>query len=337
MKRYGHIYEEIYDIDNLKLAHMNARRGKTHYDEVKFVDNNLDNCLHDIHFMLKNKTYKTSEYTIFKKKDKGKERIIYKLPYYPDRIVHWAIMLQIENIFMSSFTDFTHASIKNKGIHSALRQLDKYLLDEQNTKYCLKVDIEKFFPSINHKILKNQLCKKFKDNYLLDLLYELIDSIEGDVGIPIGNYLSQYFANFYLTEFDNWLKHEKNIKYVIRYMDDVCILHGDKKFLHSLKREIDAFLMDKLSVLVKGNWQVFPVDIRGIDFVGYRHFRKYKLLRKSTCKTMKFKLKKLRKTTSLSRRNVCVINSYDGWLKWCNSYNLKIKYIEPLKYKEVIK
>ena len=127
MKRHNNIYSRIYDLDNLRIAHQNARKGKTHYSDVKMVDNNTDYYLRKIQTMLKNKTYKTSKYHIFIKNDKGKEREIYKLPYYPDRIIHWAILLQIEQIFMSTFTRDTHASIKGRGIHSAFRQLDSYL------------------------------------------------------------------------------------------------------------------------------------------------------------------------------------------------------------------
>lgn len=104
---------------------------------------------------------------------------------------------------------FTNASLKDRGIHRTLDQLDKMLLDEEGTKYCLKIDVEKFFPNINHDILKELLRKKFKDKLLLNLLDEIIDSIDEEKGVPIGNYLSQYFANFYLAYFDHWLKEAK--------------------------------------------------------------------------------------------------------------------------------
>ena len=182
--------------------------------------------------------------------------------------------------------------------------------------------------------MKNLLRKKFKDKLLLELLDEIIDSVEGSKGVPIGNYLSQYFANFYLSYFDHWLKEEKKCKYVFRYMDDIVILDGDKNFLHNLKREIDEYLKVNLDLKVKENWQIFPTNVRGIDFVGYRVFRHYKLLRKSTYKRMKEKCKKMTKQDSLSFSNYCTVNSYVGWLKWRNSYDLSLKYINPLLIKE---
>ena len=347
IKRYGNIYEKIYDIDNLRLAHRSARKGKANYEEVKMVNEDEDYYLEKLQQDLINECYKTSKYDIFTKNDTGKEREIYKLPYYPDRICQWAIMLQIEDIIMNTFTNFSCASIPGKGIHHAFNLLDDYLTEDVNgTKYCLKMDIKKFFPNINHSILKGLLRRKFKDPKLLALLDEIIDSIEGETGIPIGNYTSQYFANFYLTYFDHWLKEEKKLKYVIRYMDDIVILHHDKQFLHSLKLEMEDYLNNNLELEVKGDYQVFPSRVRGIDFVGYRHFGDYVLLRKSTALRLKRKMRGILKKVSnggdLTNSEWCSINSYKGWVMWCNGYNLTKKYIEPLMpysdkyYKEVI-
>ena len=293
-----------------------------------------------------NQSYSTSEYEIFTKNDKGKEREIYKLPYFPDRICQWAIMLQIENIIMSTFTNFSCASIPGKGIHHAFNLLDDYMKDVENTTYCLKMDVKKFFPNIDHDILKSMLRKKFKDPKLLNLLDEIINSIPGGKGIPIGNYTSQYFANFYLTYFDHWLKENKQIKYVIRYMDDIVILHHDKQYLHDLRKEIESYLSDNLKLTLKENYQVFPTRVRGVDFVGYRHFGDYVLLRKSTATRLKRKLrgilKKVESGGELTYSEWCSINSYNGWVIWSNCYNLANKYIKPLiphsnkYYKEVI-
>ena len=334
MKRYNDIFPKIVDMENLREAFKNAKKSKSHYHEVKMVAKDPDFYLSKIQEMLINGTYKTSKYETFIKNDKGKEREIYKLPFYPDRIIHWAIMLQIEPIFMKTFTTFTNASLKDRGIHRTLDQLDKMLLDEEGTKYCLKIDVEKFFPNINHDILKELLRKKFKDKLLLNLLDEIIDSIDGEKGAPIGNYLSQYFANFYLAYFDHWLKETKKCKYVLRYMDDIVILHSDKNFLHQLRKDISVYLDKNLKLKLKDNWQVYPVDSRGIDFVGYKTFRKYKLLRKSTYKRMKTKCIKLEKKSLLSFSDFCSVNSYLGLIKWCNGHNLSKKYIIKLLDKD---
>lgn len=329
------MYSKIYSMDNLKLAHKNARKDKTYYREVKMVDADEEYYLSKIQEMLKNKTYEVSDYVISVINDKGKSRELCKLPYYPDRIIQWAIMLQIEFVFMKVFTDFTCASIRNRGIHRASKLLNRHLKDEIGTMYCLKVDINKFYPNVKHEILKRLLRKKFKDKDLLELLDKIIDSTSSGKGVPIGSYLSQFLANFYLAYFDHWLKEEIKLQYVIRYMDDIVILHHSKAFLHWLKRRMDDYLWEELQLTIKDNWQVFPTAIRGIDYVGYRHFYKFKLLRKSTCKRFKKQMIVIRTKCDaggkLTYSEWCSANSYKGWLKWCDSYRLSEKYIAPIQ------
>lgn len=334
MKRYGNLYEKICDMDNLRLAHKNARKDKSHYKAVQKVDSNPDYYLSQIRDMLVNKTYEVSPYKLRKIMDKGKERELSKLPYFPDRIIQWAILLQIEPIFKKVFTNFTCASLKNRGIHKASQLTDKAMKDRRGTMYCLKIDINKFYPNIDHEILKNMLRKKFKDKDLLELLDKIIDSMPGEKGLPIGSYLSQYLANFYLAYFDHWLKEIKRVKYIVRYMDDVTVYNESKEFLHALLRDMEEYLRNNLKLTVKDNWQVFPTDIRGVDFVGYRHFYGYTLLRKSTCKNFKRKMlnikKKIQKGFNITYGEWCSANSYKGWLAWCDGFRLTEKYITPL-------
>lgn len=326
-KRHGNIYHKICDWDNLLKAHKKARRGKGWYKEVQMVDSKPDLYIGRLQESLINKTYRTSEYSRFIRYDKGKEREIYRLPYYPDRICQWAIMLQVEHIIINTLIYDTYASIPERGIHVALDRVNQAMVHREGTRYCLKLDIKKYFPSVDQEILKALLRRKFKDRDLLWLLDEIIDSAEA--GIPIGNYLSQYLANFYLAYFDHWLKGDKEVKYYFRYMDDIVILSDDKKRLHSLKRDIDSYLNDKLNLQVKGNWQVFPTYVRGVDFVGYRSFGDYILLRKSTAKNIKSKIRSINKRP-LKPGDVNSVMSYKGWLKYCNSYNLQKRYLDPV-------
>lgn len=335
MKRFGNIYPKIYDMDNLKLAHKNARKDKLFYREVKMVDSNEEFYLTQIQNMLKNNSYVVSEYTISVINDKGKQRELCKLPYFPDRIIQWAILLQIEEIFMKTLCTHTCASLKDRGIRKAAELTDRYMQDKFNTEYCLKIDVSKFYPNINHAVLKKLLMKKFKDKDLLELLFRIIDSTPGNKGVPIGSYLSQFLANFYLSYFDHWLKEEMGLKYVVRYMDDIVIFHYSKEYLHWLKCKMDDYLNNELDLVIKANWQVFPTAIRGVDFVGFRHFYGYKLLRKSTCKKFKKKMQYIKRRMDankpISYSDWCSANSYNGWLKWCNSYRLKQKYIVPIQ------
>lgn len=334
MKRYGNLYEQIYDIENLRKAFKNAKRGKGWYEEVLKISENEDKYLLELQGMLLNKTYKTSEYEIFQKDCGNKIREIYKLPFFPDRICQWSILLIIEDIFIKNFVRDTYSAIPNRGIHLALKRMKREIKeDTEGMKYCLKIDVKKYYPNINHEILKQKLCKIFKDKDLLWLLSEIIDSIDGETGLPIGNYTSQYLGNFYLSEFDHWIKENKRIKHYFRYMDDCCIFSNSKEDLHRLKLEIDDYLMSNLKLKLKSNWQIFPVEDRGVDFVGYVVRKDYILLRKSIKQNMKKKAKKLNKKKTLDFSDKCTINSYKGWLKYCDSYNLYNKHIKPLENK----
>lgn len=330
MKRYGNIFEKIIDIDNIKLAHRKARRDKSHYVEVKMVDKDIDHHAREIQKILIDESYEVSEYKFSIINDKGKERKLMKLPYYPDRIIQWAIMLQIEDIFIRKFINQTCASIPKRGIHRAYGFMQKYLRDKEASKYCLKMDVRHFYENIDKMILKNQLDNTFKDEKLLRLLYKIVDSYPEEAGVPIGSYLSQYFGNFYLNDLDHYIKEDLHCKRYVRYMDDMVILGSDKEELHEIRRSVEKYLNDKLKLELKDNYQVFPTRVRGVDFVGYRFFDDYTLLRKSTCKKFKRRMNRIRKKDDISYSDFCSINSYKGWLLYCNSYRLSQKYLGGL-------
>lgn len=330
MKRYNNLFDKIVSLDNLYEADKRARRQKSHRPEVMLFDKNKDKLLLDLQRKLINGEYETSEYYVFKIYE-PKEREIFKLPYYPDRIVHHAIMNIMEPIWVSAFVKGTYSCIRKRGIHKALKDVKFALKDEVNTQYCLKLDIRKFYPSIDHDILKTIIRKKIKDKRLLSLLDEIIESAQG---VPIGNYLSQFFANLYLTYLDHWIKEQKKVRYYFRYADDIVILGGDKQQLRDLFYDIQDYLNNKLKLNFKDNWQIFKVDSRGIDFVGYRIFHTHTLLRKSIKKKFCKKINKLNKKQNIDKdtykQKIC---SYIGWIKYCNGRNLLNK---MSKYKELL-
>lgn len=323
MKRINGLYEQITDIGNLRLADQKARKGKMSQYGVMTHDRQAELNLTRLQFMLKDRTYRTSEYSRFTIYD-PKEREIFRLPYFPDRITHHAVMNVLEPIFVSTFTSDTYSCIKGKGIHAAARSLRKALNDTESTKYCLKMDIRKFYPSIDHEILKSLLRRKFKDVELLWLLDEIIESTPG---IPIGNYLSQYFANFYLSYFDHWIKESQKVKYYFRYADDIVILSSEKSELHRLLGEIRRYFDLNLKLQVKDNYQVFPVDSRGIDFVGYVFYHTHTRLRKTIKKNL-FRMIN-------NRFDMKSFAAYNGWLKHCDSKNLKNKILKMKSFSEL--
>jgi retron-type reverse transcriptase len=310
MKRQGNLYQQICSLENLQLADSIARKGKLKQRGVIAHDKNQEGNILKLYDMLRNKIYKTSRYSTFPIYE-PKERIIFKLPYFPDRILHHAVINILEPLFVSTFTADTYSCIKGRGIHAASNAVKCALNDAPGTQFCLKMDIRKFYPSVDHNTLKRLIRRKIKDQDLIWLLDEIIDSTDG---LPIGNYLSQYFANFYLSYFDHWLKEEKKVKYYFRYADDLVILAGDKPYLHQILSEITQYLQERLKLTVKDNYQVFPVAARGIDFLGYVFFHTHTRLRKTIKKNFARMLIRNRRPASVA--------SYQGWSKHCDSKHL---------------
>lgn len=323
MKRFENLYDKVCDMDNLFLAYTKARKGKgKSYGIIRF-EKELDSNLLSIQKGLIEQTYQTSDYDVFTIHD-PKEREIYRLPF-RDRVVHHAIMNVLEGIWTPVFISHTYSCIKGKGIHGVLKHLKRDLKNKEDTTYCLKMDIRKFYPSIDHEVLKRIIRKRIKDRKLLALLDEIIDSAPG---IPIGNYLSQFFANLYLSYFDHWLKEDMKVRYYYRYADDMVILSGSKDTLHLLLEIIDSHLKSNLHLELKGNWQIFPVYSRGIDFVGYVFFHDHILMRKSIKKNFCRKVAKLNRIQISAKEYKVHISSWIGWSKHCNSRNLIKKIIQ---------
>lgn len=329
MKRIGNLYTKIYDLDNLYLAYSKAKIGKSKSKGVIQFESDLDNNILRIQKELIEQTYITSEYNVFTIRD-PKERTIYSLPF-RDRVVQHAIMNIIESLWTSVFISQSYSSIKGKGIHGAWKHIRRDMKNRKQTQYCLKMDITKFYPSIDHHIMKQIIRKKIKDVKLLHLLDGIIDSAPG---MPIGNYLSQFLANLYLSYFDHWLKEVKRVKYYYRYADDLIILGDSKQDLHLLRIDIQSYLSENLKLKLKPNYQVFPIVSRGIDFIGYVFYHTHTMLRKRIKKNFCRCVAKLNRKVLPAKDYRIKICSWLGWCKYCNSKNL-IKTI--IKHEEVLR
>ncbi len=341
MKRIGYLYDKIISVDNLRLADEKARKGKKNTYGVRVHDRNREANILKLHEQLKNKTYRTSKYDVFTIHE-PKERQIFRLPYYPDRIVHHAIMNVLEPIWVSIFPHNTFSCIKGRGIEGCARYVDKIIKSYKDAPklYCLKIDIKKFYPSINHDVLKVIVRKKIKDKDVLWLLDEIIDSADG---LPIGNYVSQYLANLYLA----YMLHIVNERIMIataEYADDFPFISTDKTLLHKLLHEfIEPYLRDELHLLVKGNWQVFPIARnsqdrhgRALDFVGYKFFREQRLMRKSTKQNFCRMTRRLNRRRMNAKRYKQEICPWLGWAQHSDSRNLLKTIIKKEYYESVL-
>lgn len=328
MKRYGNLYSKICAKDNLCVALSNAKKGKMNYSEVVEVLNNSEYYIDTLQNQLINHEFHTAEYRT-KYIYEPKVREIFILPFFPDRIVHHAVAQILRPIWEPTFIFDCYSAIPGKGLHAGHYRLQSFLRDEVNTKYCLKFDIAKFYPSIDHDIIFEILQRKIKCRETLEILKDVVYSPGGGKNTPIGNYLSQFFSNLYLNEFDHWLKEEKRIKYYIRYCDDGVILHKDKEFLKGLKSDIGDFLQEKLLLNLNSKTRITPVNVQGVDFLGYKSFRDYTLLRKSSARNFKRKIRYIERHYEEIKDESIVssVMSYYGWLKHCNSYHLQRKYL----------
>jgi hypothetical protein len=323
MKRIGNLYHKIYDIENIRLAHKNARKNKTHYTEVKEVDANEEYYFSLLSDMLKNKQFTNSQYDVFTKNDKGKERTIYKLPYFPDRIVQHAILQVLEPIWKKILIANTYQSIKGRGIHKAKKDVIKAIkaLGYEDITYG-QLDIAKYYPSVDNEIMEKIVAKKIKCKDTIWLLSNIIQSMQG---LPIGNYLSQYLGNLYLSYLDHYVKEVIKVRHYFRYCDDIVILDTDKDKIESAIQGI----VDKLKELnldVKADIKVRPLS-EGLDFLGFVFHRRHILLRKRIAKSFKKAVKEFR--LQPTKAGISSIISYNGWVVASDSYNLWNKYINP--------
>jgi len=322
MKRHGNLFNKITTTENIQLAYYKARKGKRWQRKVQDFEKDLDNNIENIRQSLINKTFDTAGYrtkTIYE----PKEREIFILPFAPDRIIQHALMNIIEPIWDSIMIYNNYACRVGKGIHAGSRKTMEYV---RKNDYCLKCDISKFYPSVDHDILYNILQRKIKCTDTLWLIKNIIYSYPGGKNVPIGNYTSQWFGNMYLNELDVYIKHVLKCKDYIRYCDDFCLFHNDKKILNMMAKSIESFLLTRLN-LKFSKCDLFPVS-HGVDFLGYRHFRKYILLRKSTAKRVRKRLSKLPQMLKNGKINKdqlrSSIASTHGWLKWANTYNFQL-------------
>lgn len=318
MKRYGNLWSQITDLGNIKLAHKQARRGKSFYTEVKMIDKNVEHYAKEIQAMLVNKTFTTSSYEIEDRFDGRKMRTIYKLPYYPDRIIQHALLNIIGPIIVRSFIRDTFQSIVGRGTHDAMRRVKKVVRADTCPKYALKIDVEKYYPSVKNDLMKKVVRKKIKCKNTLWLIDDIIDSIQG---LPIGNYTSQHFGNLYLSAFDWWVKQEIKPLGYFRYCDDIVVLSNSSKKLVAIKNA----LVEKLQsygLKIKSNWNIYNIPKQGVDFVGYVFKPLQTRLRKNIALSYKKTARQLTRSKVLTSNALSRIMAYKGWVKHASAKQL---------------
>lgn len=324
-KKYGGLFDKIVSLDNLELAYNKAAKGKRSRSIVSLIGADLPFFLMHLQQLLITGRFTTADYKI-KKIFEPKERLIYILPFYPDRIVHHAIMNVLEPIFESWFYDHSLACRKGKGIHCGSRMTAGYV---KRFTYCIKGDYSKFYPSIDHDVMKSILRHKIKDKRVLALLDNIIDSIPGKTNLPIGNYVSQWLGNLYLQKFDEFCYEQLHVQHYIRYCDDFVIFSNDKAKLSADMSKLISFATSDLHMHFS-KLQLFKVK-QGVDFLGYRHFPDKILLRKSTALRFKRRIRHMHRLADLGILDRLYIRglltSINGWLQHAYTFNFR-KYLQ---------
>jgi retron-type reverse transcriptase len=321
-----HKFEDIVSVNNLLLAWKEFLKGKINKKDVqKFQFNLMDNIL-SLHYDLKNDLYKHGGYKCFKIND-PKPRIIHKASV-RDRLLHHAVYRILYPFFDKTFISDSFSCRKNKGTHKAICRFRKFghVVSKNNTKTCwvLKCDIKKFFASIDQNILLNILEQYIPDKKIINLLKEIIFSFEPN-GLPLGNLTSQLFANIYLNQLDQFVKHKLKIKYYVRYADDFIILSESKSYLEKEVSTIGDFLQNELKLTLHPNKIFIKILFSGIDFLGWVNFSDHRILRN------KIRNKILKRIKEKPRPET--LNSYLGLLKHGNSCKLRetICHYHPFK------
>lgn len=320
-------FDKKLSYENLLKAHKLSKKGKGYREEVILFNLKQEEYAMWLYEKLNNMTYKHGKYTTFYIYEPKLRKI--EKSRYIDRIVHrWVVDNFLIPHFVPTFINTTYACLKDRGMHRACLDLQKAMLHcgrKWDNYYILKMDVKKYFQNIDKEILYEILKRKIYDKKLLWIIKEIIYSNEGEKGLPIGNYTSQMFANIYLNEMDQYIKHELHCKYVFRYMDDVVILLKTKEEAKDALENITIFLRDKLELELNSKTQIFK-NTQGVNFCGYK-INEYRLkIRTKGKKKLKKKVKKLKcavKNREMSSKEAKkYLCGHIGYIKIANVKNL---------------
>ena len=352
MRSYNNLFAQMLTDQSMTTAFMDASKGKREREDVKWVLSHLDSEKENLREILDTETLRLVKHPscVIREANCHKQREIVKPNFRYEQVVHHLVVNRLKPIVLHGFYEYSCGSIPERGCHYGKKYVEKWVREypKDQKVYILKMDIRHFFENIDHDILKNKLTKVIRDKKFLRLLYQIIDN--HPQGLPLGFYTSQWFANFYLKEFDHYVKEVLHAEHYIRYMDDMVIFDTDKAILHEMRKKISEYLSVELNVELKDNWQVFPLaenrednHARPLDFMGFKFYRNHTTLRKSILKHIRRKSArinaKIRTHQNVTWKDASSIVSYMGWITHSNTYHYYFTYIRSnviirsMKYK----
>lgn len=293
MKRIGNLYERLTDPAEALAALEAAARGKQDRPGVRVRMKNAREAAKELVDVIE-RGYEPSPPDVRAVYDdrRRKWREICSPRWWPDQAVHHALVRQLAPCVMRGMADGCMATVPGRGQHAAVRRVERWVRqDRRGTRYCLQMDVRHFYASIDRDRLKSRLRRLVKDERFLSVLDRVIDAPPGD-GLPIGFYSSQWLANLYLQDLDHLASERLGARHYLRYMDDIIMLGPNKRALHSARREVQRHL-EGLGLSLRADWQVYRVDSRPIDYLGYKIRREYTQVRGGTFLHLRRRLRKI--------------------------------------------
>lgn len=316
--------------EKLMQAHNLSKRVKGYRNEIILFNLKQEEYINWLYENLKNGGYKHGGYIVFYVTQPKLRRI--EKSRYLDRIVHrWIVDNFLKEYFEKTFINTSYACIKNRGMHKACKDVQKAMKHCKNKwqeYYILKMDVRKFFDNIDKDILYRILARKIQDYKLLKIIKQIVYSNEGKKGQPIGNYTSQTFANIYLNEVDQYIKHKLKCKYYFRYMDDGIALVKTKEEAKQMLEKIKKFLKNKLELELNNKTQIFK-NKQGVNFCGYK-INEYRLKirdrgKQKLKKKVKYLTKQIKQGNVSSKEANKYLCGHLGYIKIANTYSLEQK------------
>lgn len=325
MKSYNHLFEKVLDNENAKIAIQDAGKHKyknnKRHRKLRYAAKHSEDFVPKLkQWIIEYEPMPHEKITINDGISAKKREII--VPTVKEVMIHHAAVNVLKPILSKGMYEHSYASIPGKGTHRAVKCISQWIYnDHANTKYCLQMDVKKFFDSIPQDKLLARLRKLIRDDKFFNLVKKIVTTAE--YGVPLGFTTSQWFANWYLTPLDHKIKEEWGAKYYLRYMDDMIIFGSNKRELHKLKDKVEQYLNDALGLQLKNNWQVFLMDSvrmkkkKGhfLDFLGFKFYRTHIGIRGKVALKAQRKAKHIYKK---GKANICdarQIVTYAGLIK----------------------
>jgi len=307
MRRAGNIFEKVVDLDNIKAAIVFASKDKRDRATVRACLSDIDGTARMVQrIMLEGFAPTKPRVRIIHDQNHGKDRLIACPSFFPDQIVHHALMQQLIPILEPRMYAHSYGSIANRGSHRAVHQVEKWMRRGNRMRYTLTMDVRKFYEHCKPDVVMAALEKRIKDRQVLDLCESIVNGYEP--GLPLGYYTSQWFANLVLTDLDFKIKDAGAEQYA-RYMDDMLVMSKSKKRLHAIRRMVSDELSE-MGMELKDNWQVFKIGSRDVYFLGYRISRVRTALRRKTFLRLRRRFSRAAKRAPTAHEAMALMSYY---------------------------